>query len=148
MPANLIDPILQYDHDEGEATIGGFVYHGTKIPQLQGQYVFGDLSRDEEEAEGRLFVTDLNGGPIRELNVRANGSFDFFVKGFGEDANGELFVLASSEIGLGDTGVVFSLEPGAATTIPVPPGVWTGLAAFAGVVFYTVKVRRPSAVTG
>jgi len=141
-PAGLIDPVAQYDHDEGEATIGGFVYHGTKIPQLQGQYVFGDLSRDEDAPEGRLFVTDLNGGPIRELNVRANGSFDFFVKGFGEDANGELFVLASSEIGLGGTGMVFSLESGNATTIPLPLGAWTGLSAFAGVVFYTVRRRQ------
>ena len=44
MPANLIDPILQYDHDEGQATIGGFVYHGTKIPELDGKYtVFGKV---------------------------------------------------------------------------------------------------------
>jgi glucose/arabinose dehydrogenase len=143
-PAGLIDPVAQYDHDEGEATIGGFVYHGTKIPQLQGKYVFGDLSRDEDAPEGRLFVTDLNGGPIQELNVRANRSFDFFVKGFGEDANGELFVLASSEIGLGGTGVVFGLDAGNATSVPLPLGLWTGLSAFAGVVYYTARCRRPA----
>ena len=133
-PAGLIDPVAQYDHDEGEASIGGFVYRGTKIAGLQGQYVFGDLSRDEDEPEGRLFFTDLNGGPIRELDVRSNGSFDFYVKGFGEDANGELYILASSEIGLGGTGAVFRLDAGSAgTTIPLPPAVWSGILGMIGV---------------
>ncbi len=133
-PAGLIDPVAQYDHDEGEASIGGFVYHGTKIAGLQGQYVFGDLSRDEDEPEGRLFFTDLNGGPIRELDVRSNGSFDFYVKGFGEDASGELYILASSEIGLGGTGAVFRLEAGGAgTTIPLPPAAWSGILGMIGV---------------
>ena len=31
-PAGLIDPVAQYDHDEGVATIGGFVYRGTALP--------------------------------------------------------------------------------------------------------------------
>jgi hypothetical protein len=109
---------------------------------LQGQYVFGDLSRDEDAPEGRLFFTDLNGGPVRELNVRANGAFDFFVKGFGEDADGELYVLASSEIGLAGEGVVFSLEAGNVTTIPLPAGAWTGLAGLTGVAGWTFQKRR------
>ncbi|MGH7321083.1 MAG: PQQ-dependent sugar dehydrogenase [Candidatus Rokuibacteriota bacterium] len=45
IPAGLIDPIAQYDtHGEGHSVIGGFVYHGNRIPQLQGRYVFGEFS--------------------------------------------------------------------------------------------------------
>src|SRR5215472_12382310 len=36
-------PIAEYSHSEGNAIIGGFVYHGTAIPSLQGAYIFGDL---------------------------------------------------------------------------------------------------------
>jgi len=41
-----IDPILDYAHDGGSlpgaAITGGVVYRGTKIPQLNGDYVFAD----------------------------------------------------------------------------------------------------------
>ena len=38
----LIDPLVEYGHDVGQAITGGFVYRGTKIPSLVGRYVFGD----------------------------------------------------------------------------------------------------------
>jgi glucose/arabinose dehydrogenase len=41
-PDGLIDPVLEYDHDEGESITGGFVYRGTAIPELLGRYVFAD----------------------------------------------------------------------------------------------------------
>jgi hypothetical protein len=46
-------PVAQYDHDEGKAVAGGFVYRGTSLPGgLQGKFVFGDL------VNGRLFYAD------------------------------------------------------------------------------------------
>ncbi len=42
--AGLILPIAEIPHPEAEAVIGGFVYHGSAIPGLQGQYIFGDLN--------------------------------------------------------------------------------------------------------
>lgn len=38
-----ISPIGEYTHGDGIATIGGFIYHGSDIPALDGKYVFGDL---------------------------------------------------------------------------------------------------------
>ena len=32
-----------YDHSVGSAVIGGAVYFGTQLPELQGHYIFGDL---------------------------------------------------------------------------------------------------------
>ena len=46
-----IYPVAMYDHDEGQAIAGGFVYTG-KIPALRGKFVFGDVQR------GRVFVAD------------------------------------------------------------------------------------------
>ncbi|MBK8501414.1 MAG: PQQ-dependent sugar dehydrogenase [Saprospiraceae bacterium] len=65
--------VVQYDHDEGTAVSGGFVYAGTMVPELMGKYVFGDISR------GTLFcseVSEMNEGQqatIYKLNVSLNG---------------------------------------------------------------------------
>jgi glucose/arabinose dehydrogenase len=55
-------PVAAYDHDPppgfarcldtGHAVIGGFVYRGRRVPELWGQYVFGD------DVDGRLFHAD------------------------------------------------------------------------------------------
>jgi glucose/arabinose dehydrogenase len=46
IPPNLIEPIAQYDtHHEGHSVIGGFIYHGSRFPQLRDRYVFGEYSR-------------------------------------------------------------------------------------------------------
>lgn len=49
-------PVAMYDHDEGFAIVGGHVHRHESIPELYGEYVFGDISN------GRLFhvsETDL-----------------------------------------------------------------------------------------
>ena len=37
-----IDPLIVHDHTEANAIVGGVVYHGTKIPELTGKYVYCD----------------------------------------------------------------------------------------------------------
>ena len=37
-------PIAEYDHSEGIAVIGGYVYKGTDIPALTDLYLFADLA--------------------------------------------------------------------------------------------------------
>ncbi len=103
-PAGLIDPVAQYDHDEGVAAIGGFVYRGSAIPKLQGRYVFGDYSDGFNSANGRVMyvVEDDKADPEdRTPNVfnLVNGHINLFVLGFGEDMNGELYVLANKSGG-------------------------------------------------
>jgi autotransporter-associated beta strand protein len=113
-PPGLIDPVLEYDHNSGSAVIGGFVYHGALLPQLDGDYVFGDLSNGS--ANGRLFYSDLSTGQIKEFKLSA--PFGKWLKGFGQDANGEIYVLAGSNEGPSGTGgVVQEITPGS---------VWTG----------------------
>ena len=45
-------PVAQYDHGEGWAVAGGFVYRGNGIPALRGKYLFTDI------VNGRLFAID------------------------------------------------------------------------------------------
>jgi glucose/arabinose dehydrogenase len=64
LPSGLIDPIAQYDtRIEGFSVIGGFVYRGHKLKQLEGKYIFGDYSAsfsfpNGPDNYGRLFYLD------------------------------------------------------------------------------------------
>ncbi len=52
-------PVIQYDHDEGKAVVGGYVYNGqAQIPGLQGKYIFGDIYN------GRIFYC-----PVDQLSI-------------------------------------------------------------------------------
>ncbi|MDP9174323.1 MAG: PQQ-dependent sugar dehydrogenase [Planctomycetota bacterium] len=111
-PAGLIDPLAQYDHNSGTAVVGGFVYHGSLLPALDGKYVFGDFSNGafSSPGNGRLFYSDLNTGQINEFGLTA--PLGMWLKGFGQDANGEIFVLATSNLGpTGTTGEVLQIVP-------------------------------------
>jgi len=52
--SELVYPVAQYDHDEGNAVGGGFVYRGQAIPELQGKFVFAEFPR------GRLLAFDAD----------------------------------------------------------------------------------------
>lgn len=87
------DPVAQYDHGDGTAIIGGYVYRGSKVPALQGQYVFGDTSRRLNNAHGRLFATSgAKTGPHRVVELR-EGPLDVQLIGFGQDQDNELYAL-------------------------------------------------------
>jgi hypothetical protein len=80
--------VLEYDHADGSCSItGGFVYRGSAIPELAGQYFFSDYCagylKTMEGSMGSDFIT-------RTWSVPSVGS----VTSFGEDAAHELYVLA------------------------------------------------------
>ena len=98
-------PVIQFDHDEGNAVSGGYAYAGNKIPLLKNKYLFGDIPR------GTLFysnVADLIEGkqaPIYKIDVELNAVKTSFGKlsdaqrvdlRFGEDSDGELFIFTKS----------------------------------------------------
>jgi len=110
---SLIDPVVQYDHDDGISVIGGHMYYGMQIPQLRALYIFGDFSRGFSGPDGRLFTADLLTGQIQELLIgRDSHNLKLYVKGLGLDRDGEIYILASSALGpYGNTGVVLKLVP-------------------------------------
>jgi glucose/arabinose dehydrogenase len=120
-PPNLIDPVAEYDHDEGIAIIGGFVYRGSTILPLRGRYVFGDYSQRFFRAQGRLFFlkeknlgqdNETDKSEILELRLIGQRGLGLFLLGFGQDASGELYVLGNSTGGPSDnTGVVLKIVP-------------------------------------
>ncbi len=83
----LILPIMEYAHNTagGEAIIGGFVYHGSAISGLAGDYVFGDLFSGHVWAG----VRDVSGNWSQTLVL----THTLTVSSFGQDAAGELYLL-------------------------------------------------------
>lgn len=114
LPAGLIDPIAEYDHDDGTVVIGGRVYRGKAVPQLSGRYVFGDFGTSFTSPSGRLFYLDAQ-KKIRELRFgSATGSLGLWLHGFGEDLKGEIYVLGSQKLGPDSTtGKVLKIVPAA-----------------------------------
>lgn len=93
---SLVDPVAEYGHEDGISVIGGFIYHGAGVPALAGKYVFGDFL-DPATGSGRLFYSDLPTGVIDGLGLGANPrALGSVIKGFGQDAGGEIYVLADS----------------------------------------------------
>ncbi|CAA9224693.1 MAG: hypothetical protein AVDCRST_MAG42-1358 [uncultured Chthoniobacterales bacterium] len=91
-----INPVLEYDHDDGISVIAGFTYRGAAVPALAGKYVFGDFLR-RGTSGGRLFYGDLNARTIQELRLGVNPrAFGMQIKGFGTDDAGEIYVLGDS----------------------------------------------------
>lgn len=118
LPPGLIDPIAQYDHDDGAAIVGGAVYRGAEIPGLAGKYVCGDFGGFAGPG-GRLFYLD-SGNVLKEFLLGIpDRNPGLWIKGFAQDPDGELYVCGSTTLGpSGATGVVLRLvkSPSAANS--------------------------------
>lgn len=119
-----LDPIIEYRQQRadgsplGISVIGGFVYRGSELGSLDGQYIFGDWSTGFIVPDGTLFAARENADGTwtsRELTVASQptGRLGRFVLAFGQDADGELYVLTSQRTGpSGRTGAVFRIVSG------------------------------------
>ena len=86
-PPKAVPPVHQYNHANGRcAVIGGHLYRGTRIPDLQGAYVYGDV------CDGRVRALSRGRGqaPLhRDLGLKLPG-----LVSFAEDEAGELYALS------------------------------------------------------
>jgi glucose/arabinose dehydrogenase len=105
-------PIATYGRDIGISIIGGFVYRGSTVPQMIGKYIFGDFSTAFATPNGHLFYIDpASPSQIRRLRIGADDRpLNKFVKGFGKDEQGEIYVMVGSTGGpSGTSGQVLKL---------------------------------------
>ncbi len=80
-------PLLEYDHDAGQAITGGYVYRGASIPALRGRYVFGDF------VTGRLWHVPNTVTPTRTVTAAQAFETGLALVSFAEDVAGELYVV-------------------------------------------------------
>jgi glucose/arabinose dehydrogenase len=89
---NLVDPLTEYANKQKRCSVtGGYVYRGTRIPALQGTYLFGDFCSGE--------IWGFRNGQTSLLL-----DTDLQISSFGEDREGELYVI-------GHQGLIMKMVP-------------------------------------
>lgn len=120
--AGLTDPITDYRHVQGGepigiSIIGGYVYRGAAIPELNAKYVFADFSTAFAAPDGHLFYCGVtNSHSVSRIRIgRDNRPLGAFVKGMGRDAAGDIYVCTGTSGGPNPNpapnGVVWKLVP-------------------------------------
>lgn len=119
----LIDPVIEvtnYSNPEKGmdpvtiAIVGGNVYRGQSIPQLFGKYIFGFLSADDANPEGKIMMakpSTIGLWSFEQIKLKSfPNNLGQWLKGFGQGLDGEIYVTTSKEIGpQGNTGKVYKL---------------------------------------
>ncbi|MSR07105.1 MAG: glucose dehydrogenase [Gemmatimonadetes bacterium] len=85
--AGLVQPALEYSHTDGCSITGGFVYRGSRIPEIAGHYFYGDYCSGWIRS-------------FRYVNGKAQDQTQWDIpvvstlSSFGEDGLGELYVMS------------------------------------------------------
>ncbi len=90
-------PVAVYGRDDGISITGGHVYRGKAIPALQGRYIYGDYG------SGRIWALSEENGQYQQKLLLSS---ELNISSFGEDADGELYVVEHSK-----EGNIYRLEP-------------------------------------
>jgi len=115
----LLDPVIQLPNASnptgGIATVvvGGNVYRGSSISSLLGKYIFGSFSQDGG-ANAKLYSASVSSAttwPYDAINLKDYpDNLGQYLKGFGQDLSGEIYIMTSSQTGLaGTNGKVYKL---------------------------------------
>lgn len=104
---NYTYPVAQYDRDEGVAVIGGYVYRGSAIPDMYGEYIFGDIASgrvfhvaaDELElgSQAEVFELSLLDAEGVETTLLEEVNYDRADLRFGVDNDGEIYILCKTD---------------------------------------------------
>ncbi len=81
-------PLVDYSHTVGNSITGGYVYRGSRRPELSGAYIYGDYG------SRKVWALRVQGSQVQpdSLLLEAPQS----VSSFGEDEAGELYVVTHS----------------------------------------------------
>lgn len=113
----LREPVIEYDHNNRTVVVGGYIYEGKALKPLAGSYVFADWSSSFAKGDGKLYMANPSGEglwKLEEIRVadRPGGRINEYIRSFGQDDEGELYVLTSDEPGpAGDTGKIYKIVP-------------------------------------
>lgn len=109
-PTPFVKPTVEHSHSEARSLTGGVVYHGEKLPELRGAYIYGDHST------GKIWGVKHDGKQVtyhRELV-----DTPFRITHFCLDSHGELLVLDHQGE---DKGNMYYLETNPAATVARTP---------------------------
>ena len=103
-------PVIERPHVDAFSITGGYVYRGSRLPQIFGFYVFGDFVTGKVWGWDRLTVD-----PVTGLGIPIDLASVSNLSSFGEDDAGELYMLDYP------SGRIYQLEAAAGGGSPYPP---------------------------
>lgn len=117
------DPIVEYANQAvlrpeskvsvkplGTASVGGYIYRGTALPELRGKFVLGDFSVSFMQPSGQLLLATPTQVWRAPWKLERLVQLDVRVHSLGEDADGELYVLTTAYgIPVGTSGKVWKV---------------------------------------
>ena len=84
-PAAISPPIQIHPHSEAASVTGGYVYHGTRLPELTGAYIYGDYQ------SGLVWGLRVQGETVTWQRELARTPLHLVA--FGESNDGELYLI-------------------------------------------------------
>ncbi len=99
-PTPFVKPTTEHSHSEARSLTGGVVYHGEKLPELRGAYIYGDHST------GKIWGVKHDGKKVTYHRELVDTTFH--ITHFCLDSHGELLVVDHQG---GDKGNMYYLEP-------------------------------------
>jgi putative heme-binding domain-containing protein len=97
-PTPILPPAISFPHSEAASITGGYVYRGKRYPDLVGCYICGDWMSH------KVWATRFDGDKIVSHREIAHGIER--IVAFGEDADGELYI-----VNYDDNGTIHRLVP-------------------------------------
>lgn len=79
-------PVWVYERDQGISVTGGFVYRGSELASLVGQYIYGDFG------SGRIWALSYDG--VNDPDNKELMDTDLNIASFGVDEKNELYIAA------------------------------------------------------
>ena len=84
-PGPILPPTIAHPHSEAASITGGYVYHGARLPELAGAYIYGDYQT------GTIWGLRTTGEKITWHQELARSPLHLVA--FGESQDGELFLI-------------------------------------------------------
>ena len=100
MRKEFIDPIWEYHHEVGKSITGGHVYRGKQLPELDGQYLYADY------VSGKVWALQYDQAKKRVVSNRPIKDQTLPIMSFGEDEQGEVYLMTYSASGKGISRIV------------------------------------------
>lgn len=86
--SQLLDPIVEYGRNKGISVTGGYVYRGTKMPELFGAYIYADY------VTSRIWALRQENGEVVAHREIFRPPPRGYISSFGEGPDGEIYICA------------------------------------------------------
>ncbi|MBM3736298.1 MAG: hypothetical protein FJW39_10980 [Acidobacteria bacterium] len=96
-PTPISLPVVAHSHSEARSITGGYVYHGERLPELRGAYIYADWET------GRIWALRHEGGKMTWHQELDDTTID--IADFAEDHAGELYMMTHHD------GRIYQLAP-------------------------------------